>query len=94
MAVVKTKKKEIIDQIQAKLTLQVGRRFTQQEVVDLCIEYAQENLEDLISLSSQIPKLTPKLAEQILNTIDHLPEVPYDPTLSYANEIDGDIYSL
>ena len=33
MAVIKTTNKEIIDQLQAKLTLQIGRRFTQQEIV-------------------------------------------------------------
>lgn len=94
MAVIKTTNKEIIDQLQAKLTLQIGRRFTQQEIVDLCIEFAQENFEELINRASNIPRLTPQLADQILKQIDGLDEVPYDLSLSAANEIDKDLYSL
>ena len=94
MAVIKTTNKEIIDQLQAKLTLQIGRRFTQQEIVDLCIEFAQENFEELINRASNIPRLTPQLAKQILKQIDTLDEVPYDLSLSSANEIDKDIYSI
>ena len=94
MAVIKTTNKEIIDQLQAKLTLQIGKRFTQQEIVDLCIEFAQENFEELINRASNIPRLTPQLADQILKEIDELAEVPYDLSLSSASEIDKDIYSL
>jgi len=94
VAVIKTTNKEIIDQLQAKLTLQIGRRFTQQEIVDLCIEFAQENFEELINRASNIPRLTPQLAKQILKKIDALDEVPYDLSLSAASEIDKDIYSL
>jgi len=94
MAVIKTTNKDIIDQLQAKLTLQIGRRFTQQEIVDLCIEFAQENLEELINRASNIPRLTPQLADQILKQIDELDEVPYDLSLSSANEFDKDIYSV
>ena len=94
MAVIKTTNKEIIDKLQAKLTLQIGRRFTQQEIVDLCIEFAQENFEELINRASNIPRLTPQLADQILKQIDGLDEVPYDLSLSTASEIDKDIYSL
>ncbi|MHA1646237.1 MAG: hypothetical protein ACTSVL_01590, partial [Promethearchaeota archaeon] len=63
MAVIKTSNKEIIEQLQAKLTLQIGKRFTQQEIVDLCIEFAQENFEELINRASNIPRLTPQLAK-------------------------------
>ena len=94
MAVIKTTNKEIIDQLQAKLTLQIGKRFTQQEIVDLCIEFAQENLEELINRASNIPRLTPQLADQILKQIDELSEVPYDLSLTSASEIDKDIYSF
>ena len=94
MAVIKTTNKEIIDQLQAKLTLQIGRRFTQQEIVDLCIEFAQENFEELINRASNMPRLTPQLADLILKQIDKLDEVPYDLSLSAASEIDKDIYSL
>ncbi len=94
MAVIKTTNKDIIDQLQAKLTLQIGKRFTQQEIVDLCIEFAQENIEELINRASNIPRLTPQLADQILKQIDELEEVPYDLSLSTANEIDKDIYSV
>ena len=94
MVVIKTTKKDIIVQLQAKLTLQIGRRFTQQEIVDLCIEFAQENFEDLINRASNTPRLSPQLAEQILKQIDELDEVPYDLSLSSANKIDKDIYSV
>jgi len=94
MAVIKTTRKEFIEQIQAKMSLQVGRRFTQQEIVDLCIEFAQENLEELIFRAGNLPRLTPNLAEKILAQIDQLPEVPYDLSAQFSNDIDKDIYSL
>ncbi|MCF2140790.1 MAG: hypothetical protein K9W44_12110 [Candidatus Lokiarchaeota archaeon] len=94
MAVIKTTNKEIIDQLQAKLTLQIGKRFTQQEIVDLCIEFAQDNFDELIIRASNMPKLTPQLAEEIINEIEKFDEVPYDLSLSSANEIDKDIYCM
>ena len=94
MVVVKTTKKEIIDKLQAKLTLQVGRRFTQQEIVDLSIEYAQDNFDELVNRASNLPRLTPQLAKQIIKRIEEIGDVPYDPSLSQANEIDKDVYSL
>ena len=94
MAVIKTTNMYIIEQLQVKLTLQIGRRFTQQEIVDLCIEFAQDNISELINRASNQLRLTPQLAEQILTQIDVLEEVPYDLPLSSANEIDKDIYSL
>ncbi|WP_457557779.1 hypothetical protein [Candidatus Harpocratesius sp.] len=94
MAVIKTTNKEIIDQLQAKLTLQIGKRFTQQEIVDLCIEFAQDNFDELIIRASNMPKLTPQLAEEIINEIEKFDEVLYDLSLSSANEIDKDIYCM
>ncbi len=94
MVFIKTTNKEIIDQIQSILSLQVGRRFTQQEIVDLCIEFAQENLEELTARALNVPKLTPKLAKKILGQIDQFPDVLYDPSSKFANKIDEDIYSL
>ena len=94
MAVIKTTNKEIIDRLQAKLALQTGRQFTQQEIVDLCIEFAQENFEELINRASNVPLLTPQLADQIIKQIEELDDVQYDLSLSSANDIDKDIYSL
>ena len=53
-----------------------------------------QNFEELLNRASNIPRLTPQLAEQILKQIEELDEVPYDLTLSAANEIDKDIYSM
>jgi len=94
MAVIKTTRKDMIDQLQARLSLQLGKRFSQQEVVDLCIEFAQNNAEQLFQLASAGPRLTPTLAEDIIAYIEQLPKVPYDLTLADANDIDRDIYSL
>lgn len=94
MAVIKISNKDIIEKIQSKLTLQLGRRFTQQEVVDLCVDYAQDNLEELIGRASNFPRLTPERVDQILKEIENLPDIPYDTSLSMANENDRDIYSL
>ncbi|MHA1520149.1 MAG: hypothetical protein ACTSRK_08195 [Promethearchaeota archaeon] len=94
MAVIKISNKDIIEKIQSKLTLQLGRRFTQQDVVDLCVDYAQDNLEELIGRASNLPRLTPERVDQILKEIENLPDIPYDTSLSIANENDRDIYSL
>ena len=76
------------------MTLRIGKRFTQQEVVDLCVEFAQDNLEKLVIRASNTLKLTPQIAKKILKKIESLPDVPYDLELSYANENDKDIYSF
>ena len=48
MPVIKISNKEIINLLQAKLTLHTGRRFSQQEIVDLCVDYAKDNIDELI----------------------------------------------
>lgn len=62
--------------------------------MDLCIEFAQDNFDELIIRASNMPKLTPQLAEEIINEIEKFDEVPYDLSLSSANEIDKDIYCM
>jgi hypothetical protein len=49
MSVVKIYNKNRLDRLVAKLTLRLGRKPTQQEVVDLCIELGENHFESLIS---------------------------------------------
>ena len=94
MADTKPTRKELVDLIQSKISLQIGKNFTQQEVVDLCIQFAQKNIDKLISHASIMPRLTPKLAEQILKRIESLPDVPYENSSDFGKEHDREIFSI
>ena len=43
MSIVKIKNKKALEQLQAKLTLRLGRRPTQQETLDYCVMLANQN---------------------------------------------------
>lgn len=94
MAVIKITNKQAIDELQAKLILRLGRKVTQQETIDLCIEYATANFEQILALASNIPMLSPKKAEEIIKKFEKYADSPYTLNEKYGSEIDQDIYGL
>ena len=79
MAVVKILNKQRLDKLLSKLTMRIGRKPTQQEVVDLCVEIAEENFETLVGRINQLPILDDKKYQKICSISDDLEDVPWKP---------------
>jgi hypothetical protein len=59
--------KKLLEKLQAKITLKLGRKLTQQELLDMCVKFAYNRLYEFISEEFESPKLTKKIIEQIRN---------------------------
>ena len=53
MAVIKISDKKILDNLQAKLILRLGRKISQQETLDLCLKHAGKDFEELVTFSKE-----------------------------------------
>ncbi len=94
MAVIKVTNKKLVDELQAKLILRLGRKISQQETLDLCIEYANAKFEDILRIASSMPVLTPDIAERFIEEIETFTDAPYDVRATFASEFDDDAYSI
>ncbi len=94
MAVVKIKNKKALEQLQAKLTMRMGRKLTQQETLDYCIILADQNIDKLVQLADDVPTLTPDKFNYFIEKRDTLVDVPYDISKKFENLDDEDIYNL
>lgn len=92
MSVVKIKNKDQLDQLQAKITLKLGRKPTQQELLDLCIDYSNQNIDDFIQLLNQAPILDEEKISRILKKRDKKSGIPYNKSIDDLNKDDKDIY--
>ena len=94
MSVVKIRNKNRLDKLLAKLTLRMGRKPTQQEVVDLCIELGETHFESLIGKLHPIPIFNQEKLEQIQNISKDLVDIPWDldNQKDLLNDSDIDIY--
>jgi len=94
MAVIKISDKKLIDDLQAKLILRLGRKISQQETLDLCLKNALKNFDELVALASNEPTLTPDNAEEIITFFEEDDGAPYDLGANFPNQDDQEIYSL
>ncbi|MBA7682193.1 hypothetical protein ES703_90540 [subsurface metagenome] len=85
MHVVKLPNRENLDLIIAKLTLRLGRKVSQQEILNACLKISSNHLDELEQYFSNRPQLTKKQVEEILK----LPE-----NFDYISKgsIDEDLY--
>jgi len=71
MSSVKLNKKSLLEKLQAKITLRLGKKISQQEILDKSIEFAYNRLDDFISENIDTPKLTDEIIERLKkNAID------------------------
>jgi hypothetical protein len=94
MAGIKITNIKAIDDLQAKLILRTGRKISQQETLDICIEVANANFEEILRIASSIPILTPEIADTIIETFEKFKDAPYDVAAKFASDTDNDAYSL
>lgn len=93
MSIVKIKNKKALEQLQAKLTLRLGRRPTQIEILDYCLILANDNFEKLVELVANMPVLSLEKSEQIIEARNKLKNVIYDEEASFGSRDDKDIYN-
>ena len=93
MSIVKIKNKKALEQLQAKLTLRLGRKPTQIEILDYCIILANDNFEKLVELVNNMPVLSLEKYEQIIEARNKLKNVIYDEEASFGSRDDKDIYN-
>lgn len=65
MANVKMKKKELLEKLQAKITIKTGRKMCQQDILDRSIEFTYERLDDFIEESIKPPPITEDLIARL-----------------------------
>ncbi|HEC36678.1 hypothetical protein LCGC14_0697790 [marine sediment metagenome] len=94
MSIVKIKNKKGLEQLQAKLTLRLGRKLTQQETLDYCLILANQNFEEIIQIAMHLPILNPKRAQKIIEERNSLSDIPYNTEVQFNSENDEDIYTL
>ena len=93
MSVVKIRNKDRLDKLIARLTLRIGRKPTQHEVVDESIRMAEERFEELLGRLTVVPVIDDEKYERILAISKELRDVPWITTGSeYAGKDDEDIY--
>ena len=84
-AIVKTKAKNELDQLVAMLTLRLGHKIAQQDVLDACIFLGLKNIDDLETFFSENRPLSMELAEEIISSVE-------DIDFKTSGSIDGDLY--
>jgi len=93
MSVIKISNKYAIDELQAKLILRLGRKISQQETLDLCIQFANQHFEEILSGASSIPMLSPEKVKKIIKRAEKYKDTYYNEKESFSNPEDEDIYS-
>ena len=86
MPVVKLKNKKLLEEIQAKLTLKFGKKFSQQEILDKSLEYLAKNLDQFVEEAFPFIEITPQRLKEIRESASD-----FDYTTSEDEDID--IYS-
>ncbi|HEY0087724.1 MAG TPA: hypothetical protein VGB37_02705 [Candidatus Lokiarchaeia archaeon] len=88
MASVKLNNKSLLEKFQAKITLKLGKKISQQEILDKSIEFAYNRLDEFISENIASPRITDKLVERIIKN-------SYDGKLAFPEKSDDElIYGL
>jgi len=94
-SIVKITKKEKLDTLLAKITLRLGKKPSQQEVLDLCVELGEEYFEELVKKLNPGLKLDDEKIKKIRAMSQELVDVPWEPSTEdeFTNKEDYDVYT-
>ncbi len=84
MSSVKLNNKSLLEKLQAEITLRLGKKISQQEILDKGIEYVYNHLDDFILENIDSPKITDELIEKIINNA-------YDGELAHPDKSDDEL---
>jgi len=94
MSIVKITKQEKLDRLLAKVTLRLGRKPTQQEILDLCLELGEDHFEELMDKINPGPRLDNEKVQRINNIRDKMAKIQWIKPSSedFVNRDDADLY--
>ena len=95
MAVVKLKEKKKLDQLIAKITLRLGSRPTQQDVLDICVGLGDVHIDEIIEKISPSPVFTDEKLASIIKMRESLSKIEWlddDEINDSVSQDDKDIY--
>lgn len=92
MSIVKIGDKKLLEQLQARLTMRLGKRPTQQEVLDLCVKLGLSQLDLLAELVEKHPVLDDQKVQNILKQRESRGKIPYESEIDSFSQDDSDIY--
>jgi len=84
MVNVKLKNKQLLEKLQVRLELLMGKKASQQEILDKCVEFSEKHLEEFIREKIEPPKLTPEKIDLIISNI-------YDGPIYFQDKSDDDL---
>ena len=84
MANVKLNNKSLLEKLQAEITLKLGKKISQQDVLDKSIEFAYERLDEFILENIGHPRITRELIERIRKN-------RYDGPLEHPDKTDDEL---
>ncbi len=84
MANVKLNNKSLLERLQAEITLKLGKKISQQDVLDKSIEFAYERIDEFIVENIDHPRVTKELIERIR-------ENRYDGPLEHPDKSDDEL---
>ena len=87
MAVVKLMKKELLDELSAKLTLDLRKKIPQQDLLDLCVTFASDHYDAIVDI---LQGDEARLSKEKIKAIRAL-SVEFDEDTH--GSIDADLYS-
>lgn len=95
MSIVKLTKKEKLDTLLAKITLRLGRKPTQQEVLDLCLELGEDHFEELMEKINPGPKLDDEKIQRITSIRDEMTKIEWCKSSKedFISKEDAELYS-
>lgn len=84
MANVKMNNKIVLDKLQAEITLKLGKKITQQEILDRSVDFVYKRLDKFIYEELTHPVLTKEIIERIKKNA-------IDAPLSHPNKSDDEL---
>jgi hypothetical protein len=73
MANVKLNNKSLLEKLQAEITLRLGKKMSQQEVLDRSIEFVYNRIDDFFMESIEKPEVTKKFIEKLKKSASDAP---------------------
>ena len=60
--------KSLLEKLQAEITLKIGKKMSQQDILDKSIEFTYNRIDDFIKENIKHPPLTDELIKRLKNT--------------------------
>jgi len=80
MANVKMNKKDLLEKLQAEITLKIGKKMSQQDILDKTIEFTYKRINEFINENIEIPPITDELIKRLKETAIDAPLLNLDKT--------------